>query len=504
MAKKNVRALCLLLVVLMCVPLMFACNNNTTTPVDTSNNGSVDTVDPAEEFEVPDNLNFQGETFSILTAGHVAYNDFDMEGQDQESVLVQAQYNRVQTIETKYNCDIELEIKESKVNTNSGPGYQSISAAVGSNEPTYQLGIIGGYDVANLASNNYLYDLNAIEYVNTSKNWWDQNANNDLTINGMLFFTNGSLTVAYSESTFVIYMNSQMVQSHLDGVEAIYQLARDGKWTVDKLSEFSKKVTEDFDGDGVMGKDDVYGLYVWKDSILGMLAAAGVKCATVESDGNIALTLNSENAINMFNKYSEIAFNTASAFCYSGIISGADVYNRFKEGKALFWATSNVNTKQIRDMDADFGILPYPKLTEEQDRYYSTIAPYNSQFICIPSYPGDTEFVGAITEALAYYGYKNVWPACYEQTLQGMWSRDEGTYDMLDIIYSSYVYDIGYYYQVGSYQSGLMKLVTDKSNAFSSTYEASRAAAEGELAIINAYFDQVLASWEEIRNDINK
>ena len=506
MQTKTIRILSIILVALTVVPMLFACNNSASTgnTQDTNDNSGVDTGEQEDIFEVPD-VTFDGAEFTILTAGNVAYNDFDMgDLVDSESKLVQAQHKRVQTVENKYDIDIVLVIDENKKSFGNGPGYTNINTAVQSQEATYNLGIIGGYDVATCAESNLLYDLNSIEYVSTQKAWWDQNANEDLTINGMLFFTNGSLTAAYSESTFVIYMNSEIAQQKIGGVEGVYQLVRDGKWTVDKLSEFTKTVSEDFDGDGQMGKDDVYGLYVWDDSILGMLAAAGVKCATVEDDGNIALTFYNETSLNMFNKYTEIAYNSAYAFTYQRQISGANVWNRFKEGKALFWATSNVNTKNIRDMNSDFGILPYPKLSEDQTRYYSTIAPYNSQFICIPSYQTDTEMVGAITEALAYHGYKTVWPACYEDTLQGMWARDEGTYDMLDIIYGSYIYDIGYYYMIGDYHSGPMNLVRSKLSSFISMYETNATVAQSKLDIINANYAEVLSSWEEIRQEIKK
>lgn len=500
MQKRTIRAVCAVIALLMLVPMMFACNNEGET--ETSGNQTINPgqVETKEELVLPENHKYDGETFTVLTAGNVAYNDFDFT-EEEESVLGQAQYKRVQVILQENDVIIEPIKDENKSSFGAGPGYKRISEAVIAEDITYHLGVIGGYDVAKLAEGNYLYDLNSLPYVETSKSWWDQNANDDLTINGMLFFTNGSLTAAYSQSTYTIYLNKALAEEAIPGVD-IYQIVKDMKWTIDKLGEFSKTVSEDLGGNGVMDPSDRYGLYVWDDSILGMMGAAGTKCATVGEDGKIQLTLYNDNTLNMFNKFTEIAYNKEYALTYqrfnSSQLNGGVVVG-FQENRALLWATSNTNTAKIRDMEASFGIIPYPMLSEEQGRYYSTIAPYNSQFICVPFMTDDdiAEMVGVVTESLAYYGKTITWPACYEQTLKGAFARDDGTMEMLDIIYGSYVYDIGYYYQIGSYHSEMMKLLRAYSNTFNSMYETSRESAQQQLDTINANYAEVLNEWKK-------
>jgi hypothetical protein len=247
---------------------------------------------------------------------------------------------------------------------------------------------------------------------------------------------------------------------------------------------------------------DRFGLYVWDDSVLGMMGAVGAKVATVGEDGNINLTLYTNTALNMFNKFTEYAYSTDYALTYQRYTGSFNVVQGFQEDKGLFWATSNTNTPKIRDMEASFGILPYPKLDENQERYYSTIAPYNSQFILVPDMSDQeaVEFAGVIIESLAYYGKTITWPACHEDTLKGAFARDEGTMAMLDIIYGNYGYDIGYYYQIAHYNDVLLNLVRSKSTAFPSQYERYRPTAESELSAINLKYAEVLAEWNEIKN----
>ncbi len=497
MYNKTLRAICMLLCALMIVPMLFSCGDKggdtTAANTDGSNPGQSDVE---EVLEVPDTT-YDGGEFRILTAGQVAYQDFGF-SDEETSHLAQEQYKRQKLVEDTYSITIINEIAENKDSKKAGPGFQKLQKAAQSETLDYHLGIIGGYDVSNLAQQNYLYDLNSLEYVDTSKSWWDQNANNDLTINGMLFYTNGSLTAGYSESTFVIYVNKEIATSHLGGVD-LYQMVKDGKWTVDKIAEYSRMFTED-NGDDIMNGEDKYGLYVWDDSLLGMIEATGTKVATVGEDGKISLTLYNDNSVAMFNKYMDIACDNKYALQYQRkeLVPSMGAIESFIAGNALFWQTSNVNTKYLRDMESDFGILPYPKLTEDQGRYYSTIAPYNSQFICVPIHTGGEEdYISHITEALAYHGKMITWPACYEDTLKGAFARDEGTYEMLDIIYSSYGYDLGLYYQLGTYNSVIMNLLRNRNTGFKSAYDKYLPTAEATLRGLNANFEEVITQWQD-------
>ncbi len=506
--KKRLTAL--FLCALMLVPAMAGCSGGGAQTEPGTEAETEAQTEAVETVALPEGMNYDGARFSVLTAGNVAYNDFNY---DEDSagvnVVSEAQYRRLVLMEEKYGVKVESERKQNGSSYGNGPGYQSLAVAVSSEMDTYHLGIIGGYDVAALARNNYLYDMNSLKWVDTSKSWWDQNANKDLSINGLLLFTNGALTAAYSESTFAFYFNKDLAKEYLSDEQNPYQLVRDGKWTVDKLGELSRLVSEDLDGNDIIDYKDRFGIYTWDDSMIGMVEAAGTKICTVVKDGSVFLTLNSDATLNMITAYADFAYDGKYALPYqaemrAGNMTADTVYGSWGEGKALFWASSTNNLSRIRSLDGDFGILPYPKLTEDQDRYYSTIAPYNSQFICVPLYLEDAEFVGAVTEALAYHGKELVTPAVYEKTLKGMYARDEESYDMLDVIFNSYGYDFGLYYRIGGSSSGgytdmLLNLLRNKSTAFVSGYESRVNTAEQELSELNANFKDLIKYWETQR-----
>ncbi len=151
----------------------------------------------------------------------------------------------------------------------------------------------------------------------------------------------------------------------------------------------------------------------------------------------------------------------------------------------------------FREMESDFGILPYPKLDANQDGYFHTVAPYNSQFICVPLVQDDVERTGVITEALAYHGQKIVNDAYYDVNLVGQSARDEESSEMLDIVFDSLVFDIGYFYQVGTYNKELIYMVRDMNTNFTSMYDTNSSRAEMLLDVINTYYQKAVDGWGE-------
>jgi len=83
----------------------------------------------------------------------------------------------------------------------------------------------------------------------------------------------------------------------------------------------------------------------------------------------------------------------------------------------------------------------YPKLNEEQDRYYCYTG---STEIALPlSCSSDLERVCIIKEALAVEALNQVYPAYYDNALKNRYIRDEESLRMLELIVDSVVLDLG-------------------------------------------------------------
>ena len=60
--------------------------------------------------------------------------------------------------------------------------------------------------------------------------------------------------------------------------------------------------------------------------------------------------------------------------------------------------TLDMTINYFRDKETEYGILPYPKLDEEQDEYYTMVDGYHAA-LAIPKSVQDYEFVGIVSAA---------------------------------------------------------------------------------------------------------
>ena len=99
------------------------------------------------------------------------------------------------------------------------------------------------------------------------------------------------------------------------------------------------------------------------------------------------------------------------------------------------------HVQQLRSMETDFGILPYPKYDEAQERYYSRVSYYNAPIVPVTN--NNLELTGALLEYFNYISSETVIPAYYDIVLKSKTSRDNESQAMLDLIFDSRVVDIG-------------------------------------------------------------
>lgn len=448
------------------------------------------TSEPAVTEYVPTPVDYGKHEFVILSAGNVAYDDFSEE-ESTNSVLDQAAFKRQSKVESEFNIDI-VSVTEKGRSLGAGPGFVRIANDYMSGTTTYDAALIAGYDVSVLAYSNMLYNLNSLKGLDLSRPYWDQNANRDLAIDGVMYFTTGDITVSDNNALFALLFNKKLVEDY--NLPSPYDYVKDNNWTLETFSGLVKSVSEDLNADGVRDEKDRYGLLVWDDAIMGIINGIGEKCATIDGNGDITLTLYNERTASALDKYFDIIYDDTTAICYQRKLnSGSDIWNN---NQGLFWMSTLGNVPTLRTMEADFGILPYPKLDASQDRYYQTISPYNSQFYCVPILLENPERSGRVLDALAYYGKEIVTPAYYEKSIIGQSTRDEESIEMLDIILSTVSYDLGYYYQLGTYNSELIYMVREYDRGFTTRYEKFRADAEGDLEKINKAFDVVNSVWK--------
>jgi hypothetical protein len=268
------------------------------------------------------------------------------------------------------------------------------------------------------------------------------------------------------------------------GIDYPYQYVYDGTWTIDKLMEITKGINKDLDGNGVMDQYDQWGMMGEYGFAIMAFQSMGEKSVALNSDGVPEIVMNNPRALNVIQKILEFATDPTAMF-HADTIKGVDNIwltassyfqeNRFMIRSSLFEAIP----RDLRAMPADFGVLPMVKYDEQQENYYTYVSA-DGLYISIPVI-ADTEYVGLITEALAYESGTTLMPAFYDLSLTSKVMRDDESEGMLDIIFNNRVYDIGYIYGIGGLPTILTDLVTSKNADFVSRFEKIQGGAEGAL-----------------------
>jgi len=160
---------------------------------------------------------------------------------------------------------------------------------------------------------------------------------------------------------------------------------------------------------------------------------------------------------------------------------GGYVY-AFREERAMFMTAAFKTTSSLREMTSDYGLLPFPKYDEVQDRYY-TFEGISSLGMTIPVTNTDVTRTAVIMDALSYDSYQNVIPAYYDITLSQKLLRNADSVEMLKLINESRTTDLALIYSwVNDFVNTLNSKLYAGDYDFASAIDSSRSKVESLVA----------------------
>jgi len=468
-------------------------NNNTTesTVKGGDSDESDDSGDSAQEKiritpDLPDAY-YDGHVFTVLSmTDEQDYERDDFFAEEfNGDIINDAKHERNLYVEEKYGVTINT---VNIGNFSMGTGTSRLKKEISAGTSSYDAAVLSGYDAANSVTSGLLMDLNSMPHLDLSKPWWDQKANQDLTIKDKLYFTTGDISAAMGAAIWATVFNKSLLQQY--GVaDNPYDLVNTGKWTYDKLIELSKMVSEDLDGNGTMDQNDRFGFITVDDIMQSMINTVDERCAIINSGGEIELSLFNERTIAAYEKISELVWDNSITFQTQRVSDETDI-NMFSNNQALFYSGLFRHMLQFRNMETDFGILPMPKLDESQSDYCTPANTWWSIFVCVPVIQENPERTAVILEALAAESRYTLRPAFYEKSLIGKHTRDAESEAMLDIIFETRVYDFGWYYQIGGLDMGMINIIRNKGGNFTSTVERAAGKVEKDIQKVNNAFGE--------------
>jgi len=474
--KTILRIASLILVAVMCFG-MIACNNEPAQTGKPATEGSKPTAsqtgvtgvttEEVEELVLPEGAKYDGYEFRILGLSNGVYSSNDLIAEElSEDPINDAVYERNNAVKELLGIEITA------TNETAANIVTTIKNNVSAETDAYDLCVPTMTQAINLAKEGYLVNLYDVPYLALDKSWWDQNIPEQMTINGKLYFTTGDISYLDDDLTSIHIFNKDALEESMPDLD-VYQMVKDKKWTWSALEEVIKTANNDLNGNGEMDKEDVWGMMLSANDITSYYQSAGELMVKPNESGNLAFAMDGTRAAEVVTKGLDFMLDNRF-FRADQLGANADEQlNSFMEGRVLFRATICYVARQLRPMETDFGMLPQPLFDEEQTRYYTPVS-YAMIGFCIPTTVTDVERTGVITEALAYYSQQYLTPAFYDITLNGLLARDDESKEMLDIIFGSKIYDIGYLCNFGGMQTVLRKLVEGENKGFASSFDSIR------------------------------
>lgn len=376
---------------------------------------------------------------------------------------------RNRTVEDKYN--IKITGQAERLGNLSAVITKSVKS--GDNEFDCVMSSIGASSDFALAG--LLYNLEEVDNFNFSQPWWNRILNGCLSFKNSLYYAVGNMNIMTFDGTAAMFFNKKLIKDY--NLDDPYDLVRSDKWTIDKYTEMSVSFTSDLNGDGRFGKDDLWGSVSTQDAVWSLFNSCGGLFAYKNADD---IPVFSEMDDKIMSRYEKINNCSAVGKTYNaqykefnnGEATTFDVnFTIFGDNRALFLTEVVDAALQLRSYEAEFGIIPYVKYDESQPDYISPVNTFASTAVAIPVTVPEPGRVAAILEDMSCISKNKLLPAYYDVTLTDKLTRDEESGEMLDVIFSHLILDIGWAYNFGDVKTQVFLVVLKGTGAFASTYE---------------------------------
>ena len=433
---------------------------------------------------------FGGKTFTIVTFDQLE-NDYRSDTETGD-VINDAIFKRNQTVEERFNVNIETYVPG---NYNDTTSY--ISRVITAGEDAFSLSAHHVVFSGQLAVQDLFVNWSHVPYVDFTKPWWSDSTTNDLTYGkDKVILAVGDLALSSLSGTYCYFFDKADAEDYQIG--DLYEVVNNGEWTLDYVEKTIKNVYRDLNNNGEQDGDDYYGMTQTVNSALNAyLWSSGNKVMERGSSGIPQLVLKNERMNTIVDKLYHFVYEADNVCTERNYREGEfwqtmGAYS-FRDGLTLMVSgTLDMAVTNFRERKNIYGILPYPKLDENQDDYHTMVDGYHSA-LAVPKTAEDLEFVGMITEALSAESYKSVFPAYYEIALKAKYSYDDESVQMLDKIVASRVFDFGYVYDGFNGMAFYLEQVIGgkHSRDFESYYAANAPAAE-------VYYNKVFEFFENL------
>ena len=406
--------------------------------VSTENTGNETSAAETESDprDIPDELpetDLDGYKFRILGFGEETLLPIFVEEQN-GSLVNDAVYKKIRTVEDRFNCEI----------TSLFSGAEDdMKSMVMSDEDSFDMASGHDIHIANLTLEGLFMNVREIPYIDLDKPWWPKYTVESLTFDDQMYMFSNHMSYKNISDTRVMYFNKKLLEDNQ--IDAPYQLVYDNEWTLDKLNSITATGYVDLNGSTTIDAEDQFGIVNPPDFYC-IFEPYHIEVYQDDGKGTLTYNFNLEKCQTIVDKLHKLLLG-------DGGFIGKDrpeTYKIFTDGDSMFvYAALNVAVSNFSQTNVSYGILPLPKLEQNNDPYY---AGTTDRPCVVPITAAQhIDKTGLILEALSAEGYKQVYPAYFEQALKARYADQNDDAKMLDIINENVILSFSFVY--GNYKS---------------------------------------------------
>lgn len=481
MSKRHISAI---LIISVLASLLVSCGGDSKTPSGDTTPSGTTSAESDENSWIP-NEDYKGYKFRILNfeSYFSSYVKVDVSEQSGE-MLDDAVYTRNRKIEQALNFQLEeVTMPYANWNTDQIALMDRLTNSVMAGDDEFDAAYIQPYFKPGILTEGSLVDLNTISELKLDEIWWDRSLNSSFTINDKLYAATGALQFMPLDSVWVILFNETKLDAQK--LEYPYQLVRDGKWTLDKFYEYVQKCTQ-LNGDESFSWNEagnaVYGLASHTSIPGAMIYSADYRFVEPDKDG-YKIQLSSEKLIDCVAKITKL-FDSDNGIVRVNNASGesAEGYiGMFRNGRAAFVTVGLSAVSEYRNMNDNYGLVPFPKYDEDQENYISQTG-ISSQMLAIPVTQKDLSRAGTILEALTRESYDSVMPVYYGVRVEQKGLRNDDSIEMLQLVRDNYGLESAQVLGVtSSYISALTSMIQNQQSNTASLAASNEATVKTKL-----------------------
>ena len=404
--------------------LLTSCGNVENSDVTTDESVTNEPTETEISDDLPD-VNMKQYEFKFLNFGD--YIPSYVPESENGDIVNDAIYRRNRTVEERFNVVI------SSLDTGAvthGEHLSEVQKLMLAGDECFDVILASGKQLAGQSLSGWYMNLYDLEYLDFNKPWWSKPLVEDLTYNGCMYVCSSNLHYTEFAASKVYYFNKELLTRFQ--MEDPYSLVFDGRWTFDKMSEMTKDIYEDLNGNSKADNEDLYGMLT---TYTHNTWAVAFDIPVWEKTGDgIELVANSQKMVDAFDMVYDWFFESTGVKSETGAEHNT-MKQMFMDGKGLFvFGTIADAATNYRESDVEYGIVPFPKYDEAQENYrlfFQTNGPF---MFAVPKFASNPERTGIILEALSAEGYKQVIPIYYEKALKAKYLQDEESTKILDLI----------------------------------------------------------------------